>query len=697
MGDHPDTPPTGSAQPEPRPAHVEALALAARALHTATGDAFFRSLVDQLAGNLGAHVVLVGELVGGDRVRTLALRIGDALLPNLEYALAGTPCEGVTRGPSSTCTWLSDVQSHFPDDAMLAEVGAQAYVGTPLYGPGGAVVGLLVALYDRPLSDLSAVAPLLEIFSARAGAELERQRVERALRESEERLELALSTAGLATWDQSLDLGTAVVNDRWFEMLGYRRGEIEPTSHQWAALVHPDDLEAATRAFAAHLAGETPAYEASYRMRRKDGTWRWVVARGQVTGDQGGRPRRIIGTLRDVTEQKRLEADLLQSRKLEAIGRLAGGVAHDFNNLLTSILTAVEFASESLPPKAPAREDLAMAIEAAGRAAELTRQLLSFARRQTVVPRVVDLNALVGETERLLRRTLGEDVRLVTALASRLWPVRADPTQLQQALVNLAVNARDAMPHGGVLTVETANVTVEEGAARAGPDLAPGRYVRLCVADTGEGMDPDTVERAFEPFFTTKEGGRGTGLGLATVYGTVVQAGGQILVDSEPGVGTTFKIWLPGVEDEAAQQATPRPPAPRGGSETVLFVEDDPLVLATSARALEAHGYRVLRARSGEEALAIVREERVHLLVSDVVMPRMPGPTLAREIDRLRPGIPILFVSGYTAGAALGVVLRERGDAFLPKPYTPRSLAEKVREVLDRAAAGPARYPPTAK
>jgi CheY-like chemotaxis protein len=315
-----------------------------------------------------------------------------------------------------------------------------------------------------------------------------------------------------------------------------------------------------------------------------------------------------------------------------------------------------------------------------------------------VVARTVDLNALVGETERLLRRTLGEDVRLVTALASHPWPVRADPTQLQQVLVNLAVNARDAMPHGGVLTVETANVTVGNDGARREIALPPGAYVRLCVSDTGEGMDPETVARVFEPFFTTKEGGRGTGLGLATVYGTVVQAGGHVAVLSEPGVGSTFKIWLPRAEEgeEAERPAQPQP-APRGGSETVLLVEDDPLVLATSARALESHGYRVLSARSGDEALAIVREQAVDLLVTDVVMPRMTGPTLAREVDRLCPGIPILFVSGYTAGAALGVVLRERGDAFLPKPYTPRTLAAKVREVLDRAAAAPRRYPPSAK
>jgi PAS domain S-box-containing protein len=486
------------------------------------------------------------------------------------------------------------------------------------------------------------------------------------------------------------------VNDRWYEMFGYLRGEVEPTVESWASALHPDDRERANRAYAAFLAGDAASYDLSYRMRAKDGSWHWIAARARMLRDDEGRPRRLIGTMRDMTEQKRLEADLLQSQKLEAIGRLAGGVAHDFNNLITSILTAVEFAEESLPAGAPAREDLAMAKEAAGRAADLTRQLLAFARRQTVVPRVVDVNALVNETERLLRRTLGEDVRLVTSLASRLWPVRADSTQLQQALVNLAVNARDAMPHGGVLTVETANVTVE--AAGGGVDLAPGAYVRLCVSDTGEGMDAETAARAFDPFFTTKEGGRGTGLGLATVYGTVVQAGGHIALSSEPGVGSTFKIWLPRADGELAVEAPPPPqPAPRGGTEKVLLVEDDPLVLSTTARALEGHGYRVLRARSGEEALAVVREQPVDLLVTDVVMPRMPGPTVAREVDRLRPGVPILFVSGYTAGAALGVVLRDRGDAILPKPYTPQTLAGKVREVLDRAAAAAGAYPPSAK
>jgi PAS domain S-box-containing protein len=689
MGDQANTPPPGV---------VDALALAARALHASTGEAFFRSLVEHLSAQLGAEYACVAELLpAGEQAATLAFWANGAIAPRVLYPLAGTPCEAVLQR-RGTCSWSDDVQRMFPDNRLLPRLKARAYVGTPLFAAAGEPSGVLFAIYQSPQPDLSSARALLEIFSARAGAELERQRAERALRESEERLDIALSATGLATFDQPIGGGEAIVNDRWFAIGGYRRGEVEASYEGWRSLVHPDDLERVEAAYRAHLSESAPTFEATYRWRAKDGSWRWIEAQGRTTRDARGVPARVTGTMRDVTEQKRLEGSRVESQKLEAIGRLAGGVAHDFNNLLTSILTAVEFADESLPGDAPAREDLAMAKEAAGRAADLTRQLLAFARRQNVVPRIVDVNALVGETERLLRRTLGEDVRLVTALSSSLWPVRADATQLQQVLVNLAVNARDAMPHGGVLTVETANVTAAADGPRREAALPPGAYVRLCVSDTGEGMDAETTAHIFEPFFTTKEGGRGTGLGLATVYGTVVQAGGHIAVLSEPGVGSTFKIWLPRAEAaEAVEPAAQPEPPPRGGSERVLLVEDDPLVLATSARALESHGYRVLRARSGDEALAVVREQRVDLLVSDVVMPRMPGPTLAREVDRLCPGMPILFVSGYTAGSALGVVLRERGDAFLPKPYTPRTLAAKVREVLDRAAAPRGGYPPSAK
>jgi CheY-like chemotaxis protein len=361
-------------------------------------------------------------------------------------------------------------------------------------------------------------------------------------------------------------------------------------------------------------------------------------------------------------------------------------VAHDFNNLLTSILSAAEFAAEGVPEGSPAREDLAVVREAAQRASQLTRQLLAFARKQVVAPRIVSLNALLIETERMLRRMVGEDVEIATHVSADAWAVKVDPAQLQQVLVNLAVNARAAMPRGGRLTFETRNVRVAPGAAEA-REVGPGEWVRLSVADTGTGMSSETLARIFEPFFTTKEAGRGTGLGLATVYGTVKQSGGHISVSSELGRGTRFDILLPRAEGVPVAETPRLLEASRGGGEAVLLVEDDGLVLEVNARALSALGYHVLPCRNGAEALERTRSHGGHidLLVSDVVMPRMSGPALARALEALRPGLRTLFVSGYAAELAGGTA--PRAAAFLPKPFTPRALAAKVREVLDAPAA----------
>jgi len=338
-----------------------------------------------------------------------------------------------------------------------------------------------------------------------------------------------------------------------------------------------------------------------------------------------------------------------------------------------------------VPEGSPAREDLGVVREAAQRASQLTRQLLAFARKQVVAPRAVSLNGLLLETERMLRRMVGEDIEIASRVSADVWPVKVDPAQLQQVLVNLAVNARAAMPRGGRLTFETRNVRIAPGAAEA-REVGAGEWVLLSVSDTGSGMSSEVLARIFEPFFTTKEAGRGTGLGLATVYGTVKQSGGHISVASELGRGTRFDILLP--RAEGAPVAEPERPAgsTRGGGETVLLVEDDSLVLEVNARALSALGYRVLPCRSGAEALERTRSHPGHidLLLSDVVMPRMSGPALARALQALRPGLRTLFVSGYAAELA-GTA--PTSAAFLPKPFTPRALAAKVREVLEAPVA----------
>jgi len=389
--------------------------------------------------------------------------------------------------------------------------------------------------------------------------------------------------------------------------------------------------------------------------------------------------------VRDVTEQRRLQQQVLQSQKMEAVGRLAGGIAHDFNNLLTVITSYSDLLLEDLGKDDPKRDDVEQVRKAAEGAASLTRQLLAFSRQQVLAPRVVSLNAVVDSLQKILRRVIGEDVELATALAPDLGAVKADVGQLEQVLMNLTVNARDAMPTGGKLTIETANVEHDPAYARAREGAAVSRFVMLAVTDTGVGMDEATKARIFEPFFTTKEAGKGTGLGLATVYGIVNQSGGFIWVYSEPGNGTSFKIYLPRVDAPAeGVKAAGSVSVPRG-TETVLLVEDAAAVRAVAKQVLQRQGYTVLEAPHGEAALHLAQKHRgpIHLLLTDVVMPVLSGRRLAEQLAPLRPDMKVLYASGYTDDSVVRHGILESGTAYLQKPFTPDSLARKVREVLD--------------
>ena len=384
-----------------------------------------------------------------------------------------------------------------------------------------------------------------------------------------------------------------------------------------------------------------------------------------------------------------LEAQLLQSQKLEAVGRLAGGIAHDFNNILTAIGGFADLLLADMGADDPRCRDLEEIHLATQRAASLTQQLLAFSRRQVLQPKVINLNVLVPDIEKMLRRLIGEDILFATVLHPRLGNVRADPGQLEQVIVNLAVNARDAMPTGGRLTLETRNVELDESFAADRPGLIPGHYVMLAVTDTGVGMDEETKSRIFEPFFTTKVRGKGTGLGLATVYGIVQQTGGHIQAYSEPSTGTTMRVYLPRVDEpvDAVERAGERPSEVVGGTETILLVEDEAPVRAVTRQLLERNGYRVLEAADGPTALALVDGDaggaQVDLLLTDVIMPGMSGRELARRLQSLRPSLRVLFMSGYTDDAVVHHGMLERGLAYLEKPFRPPALLRKVREVLD--------------
>jgi PAS domain S-box-containing protein len=514
----------------------------------------------------------------------------------------------------------------------------------------------------------------------------EQKRKEEMLQMSESKFRTIFERVAVGIALISIDGQLVESNPALREMLRY--GEEELRNRVFNEFIHPEDAAIDVDLDQELIAGKRDHYQIEKRFIRKDGGVVWCQLNvSLVRGSHGERPFTIC-MVEDITERKRLETQFFQSQKMETIGRLAGGIAHDFNNLLTVIKGYTQLSLNHIQEGDPCRENIEEIKGAAERAAELTNQLLTFSRRQILDMKVLDLNTIVRGLEKMTGRIIGEDIEMFTVLDDHLGRVKTDPAQIEQVILNLVVNARDAMPAGGKLAIETANVGLDDTYARTHIGVVPGSYVMLSVSDTGCGMSPEIKELIFEPFFTTKEEGKGTGLGLSTIYGIVKQSGGNIWVYSEPGRGTTFKIYLPRVEDETdalpVQDNADHLPK---GNETVLLVEDDLSLRALAARVLRYQGYKVLEATNGNEAIGIAREngqERIHLLLTDVVMPYMGGRELVKRMKTLHSEIRVLFISGYTDHAITYHAGLKPGTPFLQKPFSPTALAKKVREVLDQ-------------
>ncbi len=526
-------------------------------------------------------------------------------------------------------------------------------------------------------------------------ASLETQLVEikngqEALRESEERFRNIFTNANEIIYTLSPDGVFTFVSPAWTRFLGHPVEEVEG-SH-FAPFVHPDDVPACKAFLDKVMSTGLPQEGVTYRVKHRDGTWRWHTSVGSAVAGAGGRPAYYVGIAQDITWKKRaeeekanLEEKLFQAQKMESIGRLAGGVAHDFNNMLNVILGYAEL----IRLETPSRDKLLQHIEeierAAGQARDVTRQLLAFSRKQVISPVPLDVNDVIGENRETLARLIGEDVDLRFFPGAGLWRVRLDPSQLNQIVYNLAINAHDAMPDGGRLTIETANASLDETYCRDHPGFNPGDYVRLTVSDDGVGMDRETMSHLFEPFFTTKEVGKGTGLGMATVYGIVKQNGGFLNVYSEPGKGTSLHIYFRKDTDAPPPPAKPVETETPAGEGLVMVVEDDDLVRSITTVELEKLGYRVVSLKSPEEALSLCGRDgpAFKLLITDVIMPGMNGIELKNRMSALRPGTKVLFMSGYTADAIGHHGVLEKKLHFLQKPFSLNELAKKVREAID--------------
>ena len=582
----------------------------------------------------------------------------------------------------------SEIAAKFPGLVPEMKAGARSFLSVPLISRDQAIGGLHFrsnkcgAYSNKDLKLAESISTQIAGAIANARLFADRQQAEKALKESEEKYRLLVQNAKDAIFIVQ-DGVIKFSNIKTEKLFGYSAAELAaiPFSNH----ILPADRETAYEKVSEGSTRAEFPKDQSLRIRNKPGQEIWVELKS-VSIEWEGKPA-ALNFASDITEQKKLEAQFLQAQKMEAVGRLAGGVAHDFNNLLTVISSNSQLALMETKECDPLREKFESIQKASEKAANLTRQLLAFSRRQVVEMKVIDLNVTLQDLEKMLRRVIGEDIELTFLLDKNLGRLKVDSGQIEQAILNLIVNARDAMPAGGKITVETCNVDLGKEYTLTHMEINPGRYVMLSISDTGTGMKPEIRERIFEPFFTTKEKGKGTGLGLSTVYGVVKQNGGNVWVYSEPGQGTTFKIYLPRVDEplEEPGKKVKHGNLPRG-HETILVVEDEEEVRKLAVGILGKYGYRVLEASHGGDAFLLCEQckEPIHLLLSDVVMPGMSGPDFARRLKYFYPEIKVLFMSGYTDNALSQNGLLDEAVFFIQKPFSIGKLTGKVREVLDK-------------
>ncbi len=535
-------------------------------------------------------------------------------------------------------------------------------IKTPVYNAEGEIIGVQGIFWDIT----------------------EKKRAEKALQESHALIKKAQEVANIGFWQTNLQTGKLTWSNEIFEVFDMEKEQFNGKRETFYNHIHPEDREKVEAALQESIENDK-LYRIEHRIVRPDGSIRWVNELAEIFRDEEGNPIQVIGTVQDITERKHLEEQLRQSQKMEAVGQMAGGIAHDFNNLLMAIIGYSEMAMNSLQYDDVTLKNIKEINKAGERAASLTRQLLAFSRKQVLKPKILNLNTLIVDMDKMLRRLIGEDIEFVIKQNATLGRVKADPGQIEQVVLNLVLNARDAMPQGGKLTIETKKVELDETYASTHPSVQPGPYVMLGISDNGLGMDKETQERIFEPFFTTKQKGKGTGLGLSTVYGIVKQSGGNIYVYSEPNKSTTFKVYLPRIEDEADIIKERREFTELSGSETVLLVEDEDLVLEMVTSTLQKAGYQVLSAKNGTEAIQRweIYVNPIQLLLTDVVMPEMSGRELSNRLTSLNPDLKVIYMSGYTDDAIVHHGILDSGIVYLQKPFTPNVLLEKIRKVLD--------------